>query len=129
MTTKKKNDSMVAADTMREDIRVLGENFGDVTTKQNWLSPEFVTLASTVLTNVVAVLVLVGWVDATGAAALTKAIIACVGAVQTILVNSALIWRFLAGRSAEKIKTAEMKIEYLKAVQAERVRAEYSSRW
>ena len=29
----------------------------------------------------------------------------------------------------EKVKRAEMRIEYLKAAQAERVRAEYNSRW
>jgi hypothetical protein len=128
MTTKKKTD-VTPVNTVREDIRVLGDNFGDTAAPTNWFSPEFLTLASTVLTNVVGALVLVGWVDASGAAELTKAIIACVGAVQVIVVNSALVWKYLSGRAAEKIKTAEMRIEYLKAVQAERVRAEYTSRW
>lgn len=130
MTTKKKTDtSVVPVDTVREDIRVLGENFGDGGTATNWFSPEFLTLATTVLSNVVGVLVLVGWVDATQAADLTKAVVALVGAVQAILVNSALVWKYLSGRAEEKVKRAEMRIEYLKAVQAERVRAEYNSRW
>jgi len=130
MTVKNKSDEkVIPADTVREDIRVLGENFGDTGTSTNWFSPEFLTLATTVLSNVVGVLVLVGWVDATQAADLTKAIVALVGAVQAILVNSVLVWKYLSGRAEEKVKRAEMRIEYLKAVQAERVRAEYNSRW
>lgn len=130
MTVKKKtDDKMVPVDTVREDIRVLGENFGDTVTATNWFSPEFLTLAATVLSNIVGALVLVGWVDATQAADLTKAVVALVGAVQTILVNSVLVWKYLSGRAEEKVKRAEMRIEYLKAVQAERVRAEYNSRW
>lgn len=130
MTVKKKSDDkVVAVNTTREDIRVLGENFGDTGATANWFSPEFLTLATTVLSNIVGVLVLVGWVDATQAADLTKAIVALVGAVQAILVNSVLVWKYLSGRAEEKVKRAEMRIEYLKAVQAERVRAEYNSRW
>lgn len=129
MTTKKKTvESVVPVDTVREDIRVLGENFGDAGST-NWFSPEFLTLATTVLSNVVGVLVLVGWVDATQAADLTKAVVALVGAVQAILVNSVLVWKYLSGRAEEKIKRAEMRIEYLRAVQTERVRAEYNNRW
>lgn len=130
MTTKKKTDSaVVPVDTVREDIRVLGEGFGDATESSNWFSPEFLTVAATVLSNVVGALVLIGWVDATQAADLTKAVVALVGAAQTILVNSVLVWKYLAGRAAEKMRKAEMRIEYLKAMQAERVRAEISSRW
>lgn len=128
MSTKKKVDT-VPVDTRREDLRVFGEGFGNPEDKTNWLSPEFVTLASTVLTNVIGALVLVGWVDAAGASELTKAIVACVGAVQTIVVNSALVWKYLAGRAAEKVKTAELRAEYLKSVQVARIRAEYDNRW
>lgn len=125
MTTKKKTP----VDTVREDLRVLGENFGDGSAATNWFSPEFLTLAATVLSNVVGALVLVGWVDATQAADLTKAVVAVVGALQTILVNSVLVWKYLAGRAEEKVKRVEMRTEYLKCVQAERVRAEYNNRW
>lgn len=130
MTVKKKSDDkVVPVNTVREDIRVLGENFGDTGAPANWFSPEILTLAATVLSNIVGVLVLIGWVDATQAADLTKAIVALVGAVQAILVNSVLVWKYLSGRAAEKVKREEMRIEYLKAVQSERVRAEYNSRW
>lgn len=130
MTTKKKTDNkVVPVDTVREELRVLGENFGDTDSSTNWFSPEFLTLATTVLSNVVGVLVLVGWVDATQAADLTKAVVALIGAVQAILVNGLLVWKYLAGRFEAQNKRAEMKVEYLRAVQAEKFRAEYASRW
>lgn len=133
MSTKKKADVAPAAmkpvDTYREDLRVFGEGFGDLDAKTNWLSPEFVTLAGTVLTNVIGVLVLIGWVDAEGASELTKAVVACVGAVQTIAVNSVLVWKYLAGKAAEKAKVAEFRAEYMKSVQVARIQADYNNRW
>jgi hypothetical protein len=133
MSTKKKVDAapavMTPVDTYREDLRVFGEGFGNPDAKTNWLSPEFVTLAGTVLTNVVGVMVLIGWVDAEGASELTKAIVACVGAVQTIAVNSALVWKYLAGKAEEKVKAAELRASYLQSVQVARIRAEYDNRW
>lgn len=130
MTAKKKPDTkVVPVNTVREDIRVLGENFGDTVAPANWFSPEFLTLATTVLSNVVGVLVLVGWVDATQAAELTKAVVAVIGAVQVILVNGLLVWKYLAGRFEENVKRSEMRIEYLKATQVERIRAAEYSRW
>jgi hypothetical protein len=129
MTTKKKTtDVKTPVNTVREDLRVLGADM-DLTKVDNWVSQEFLTLAATVLTNIVGALVLVGWVDATSATDIVKAVVATVGAVQTILVNGVLVWKYLAGRAAVETKKAEMRMNYIQAMQAERARAEYNQGW
>jgi hypothetical protein len=129
MTTKKKiTDVKTPVETVREDLRVLGTDV-DLSKVDNWLSQEFLTLAGTVLTNVIGVLVLVGWVDATQAADIVKAVVATVAAVQAIFVNAALVWKYLAGRAEVEVKRAEMRTSYIQAVQAERARADYNNRW
>jgi hypothetical protein len=88
-----------------------------------WVTPEFVTTTTTVLTNLMAVLVLLGWLNSTDVEALTKAIVALVGAGEVIAVNSILIWKFVSSRLAAKNRVLEMKYQYVEALAIEQMRA------
>ena len=122
MATAKKS-----IDTIREELRVLNAA-GDeaAATKDNWLTPEFWTMATAALTNLMTVAVLIGWVDHTNADALMTAVTAIIGASQAIVVNTALIWKFISSRTQAKAKIAEARYRYMEAVVAEKFRAERS---
>lgn len=108
---------------IREEIRMMNEAIDAVEPKIGGLTPEFLTLGATVLTNIVGVLVLIGWVDSSQAAELTKSLVALVGGLQAILVNSVLVWKFLAARFATQKTIAEMRIAAIRAAQTERIMA------
>jgi len=122
MATAKKS-----IDTIREELRVLNAA-GDeaAAAKDNWLTPEFWTMATAALTNLMTVAVLIGWVDHTNADALMTSVTAIIGASQAIVVNTALIWKFISSRTQAKAKIAEARYRYMEAVVAEKFRAERS---
>ena len=100
MATAKKS-----VETIREELRVLTAAADDAATgaaKENWLSPEFWTMAGAALTNLVTVAVLIGWVDRSNADSLITALSALIGASQVIVVNTALVWKFIANRTQAK---------------------------
>lgn len=115
-----------SVDTIREELRVLTAAGDEAATKDNWLTPEFWTMAGAALTNLVTVAVLIGWVDRSNADSLMTAVSALVGASQVIVVNTALIWKFIASRTQAKTKIAEARYRYMEAVVAEKFRAERS---
>jgi uncharacterized membrane protein len=119
MTAKKPSSSTV----LREEVRLMSEAIDATEAKTTGLSPEFLTLGATVLTNIVGVLVLIGWVDSSQAAEITKSLVALVGGVQAIVVNSVLVWKFLAARFATQKTIAEMRIAAIRAAQTERMMA------
>ena len=122
MATKK------SVDTIREELRVLNAAADEAagTANDNWLTPEFWTMAGAAITNLVTVAVLVGWVDRSNADALMTAVSALIGASQVIVVNTALIWKFISTRTQAKAQVAEARYRYMEAIAVEKFRAERS---
>lgn len=121
MATKKN------VETVREELRVLsdaGEKAVTDATNDNWLSPEFWTMAGAAVTNLVTVAVLIGWIDRSNADALMTAIAALIGASQVIVVNTALVWKFIANRTQVKAQMVDSRLRYLEAITVEKMRAE-----
>ena len=119
MATKK------SVETVREELRVLNAAADDANVDSgNWLTPEFWTMAVGALTNLVAVAVLIGCVDQSQAETLTKAITAIIGATQIVVLNSALIWKYIAGRTEIRANMIAARYRYMEAVAVEKMRAE-----
>jgi hypothetical protein len=122
MATKK------SIETVREELRVLNSAVDDVNIDNgNWLTPEFWTMAIGAVTNLVAVGVLVGWIDSSQAESLTKAVTAVVGATQVVVLNSALIWKYLAGRTELRAQMVDARYRYMEAVAVEKMRSDRAS--
>lgn len=121
MATKK-----VSIDTLRADMRLLGAAAGDAVSPDltNWLTPEFWTMAGTALANLVAVAVMIGWVDQTQAQDITKAVSALVGATQVLVLNTALVWKYLTNRQQIRERMVASQYDYITAVTIEKMRAE-----
>jgi hypothetical protein len=114
-----------SVETVREELRVLNSAADDVNVDTgNWLTPEFWTMAVGAVSNLIAVGVLVGWVDTSQAETLTKAVTAIVGATQIVVLNSALIWKYLAGRTELRAQMIDARYRYMEAVAVEKMRAE-----
>ena len=109
--------------TMREEMRLLEDvvvNTPD-DQKDRLISPEFWAMAVTAVTNLVAVGVMVGWVDSGTSETLTKALTALIGASEAIIVNSVLIWKYFSSKNqlkekmmATRLRCAELAVERLK---------------
>lgn len=110
--------------TVKNDLRVMGEPVPDAVpeTPVRWLTPEFWTMAIAAVTNVVTVGVLLGWVEATNAESLIKALSAVLGAAQVLVVNTALVWKYLTGRQALQAQLLAAQMHYREAVAIERLR-------
>lgn len=122
MATSKK----VSADTVREELRVLNaaaNEAADSSSMLNWLTPDFWTMVSTAATNVVAVLVLIGWIQASQVQGVTQAVTALIGATQVIIVNSALVWKYLSGRAETRAHMINAQYQYMSMVACEKLRA------
>jgi hypothetical protein len=96
-------------DTFTAEMRVLHELAGPTGADDTWLTPAFWTMAGVAVTNLITVAVLVGWIDATQAETLTSAAAALIGAAQVIIVNTALVWKFISGRNQVQIAKIEAK--------------------
>lgn len=117
MATKK------TVDLVKEDLRVLHNEVSDgVSATGNWFTTEFWTMAAGAVTNLVAVAVLIGWVDRLQADALVQALTAVVGATQVIVVNSALVWKYIAAKASVQAKMVDAQYRYLEVVTVERMR-------
>ena len=95
MATVKKS-----VDTVRSELRTFGEAVEGTALEglDKWLTPEFWTMAIASVSNIVAVLALIGWLDHTQVETVTKALTALISASQVILVNGLLVWKYLSGR-------------------------------
>lgn len=113
--------------SIREEMRVLGEAADDaagVVDTNDWFTPEFWAMAVSAVTNLVAVATVLGWLNATDAETLTKAVSALLGAAQVIMVNSALVWKFISSRARVKEAAIHAKYQYMAAaVELQRIHA------
>jgi hypothetical protein len=112
-----------SVETVRADLRVLNELTTENTVIDSWLTPAFWTMATTAATNLIAVAALIGWVKSSEVESLTQAIIALVGAAQVVVVNSVLVWKYIAGQNALQAQKVTAKYKYMEAVAVERLRA------
>jgi hypothetical protein len=116
MTTKK------AVTTVREDLRLLGDATNAIDADTTWLTPEFWTMTAGAVSNLITVAVLVGWITQSDAETLTKALTAVVGSSQLVVINSALIWRYITSRTEVKNTAVIAKYSYMGTVAAEQMR-------
>lgn len=123
MTMKK---AASPATVIREDFRLLGAAVSEIDADavKNWLTPEFWSMATAAVTNLIAVGVLVGWLSGTTATELTQAITAVIGATEVLVLNSLLVWKYLSGRTALKIQAMQMRVQYMETLAIERLRME-----
>lgn len=114
--------------SIREEMRVLGEAADDAAgsvTTNDWFTPEFWAMVVAAASNLVAVAVVMGWLSVSDAEMITKAVSALLGAAQVILVNSALVWKFISARATVKRAAIEAKYAYMStALELQRIRAE-----
>lgn len=123
MSTPKKT---VQLNSVREEMRVLNAAANeavDTSAALNWLTPDFWTMVSAAATNVIAVLVLIGWIQASNAQAVTAAVAALIGATQVIIVNSTLVWKYLSGRNELKARMIDAQYQYMSMVAVEKIRS------
>lgn len=120
-------------ETVREELRVLNAAADEAATavtnavdSGNWLSPEFWTMATGAATNLITVAILVGWVDRANAETLTTALTALIGASQVIVLNTALVWKYITSRTQVKASMVEARYRYLETIAVEKFRAERS---
>ena len=110
--------------TQVEDFKFITDLFGKEDANVSaFVTPELVTTVTTAVSNLLAVLVLIGWMSSTDVETLTKAVTALVGASEVIVVNSVLIWKFIASRMTLKKQLITMKYQYVESVAVEKVRA------
>lgn len=122
-TVKKPVDAPVADLKLFTDLfnGWFGDDEKEIVNK--WATPELATTVVTTVSNLLAVLVLVGWLSASDVETLTKAVTAMIGAGEVILVNTVLIWKFIAARTAIKQQMLSMKYQYVEAVTVEKMRS------
>lgn len=111
-------DTIVTIDNPTAAVRMLDSapsNF------KEWITPEFISLLSTVAVNLLTAAVVIGWVDATQAQELSKAVTTILTAVSTISVNGMIVWKFLAGRQAVQVEKITAQYRYATAVVHERM--------
>lgn len=122
MATKK------TVDVVKEDLRVLHNEVEADASSPGWTSSEFWTMAAGAVANVVAVAVLLGWVDRLQADALVQAATAVIGATQVIVVNSALVWKYISSKTELRAQMLDARYRYMESVAIERIRMDVSSR-
>jgi uncharacterized membrane protein len=114
----------VPVSTIRQDLRELSASADDAAPKNSndWFTPEFWTMVASAVTNLVAVGVVLGWINNSDAESLTKAVTSLLGAAQVIIVNAAIAWRFIAARTAVKRTMIDARFRYMEAVAVARIR-------
>lgn len=115
-----------SAQVVREELRELNAAANDVggVNANEWFTPEFWATATTVVTNLVAVGVLFGWVRATDAETLTAVLTSLLTATSVIVTNGLMVWKFISSRTAVKEAMIDARFRYMEAVAVEKMRAE-----
>jgi hypothetical protein len=121
--TKKSTTTVRTIAPVSEELRVMASAETAATAADAPLTPEFLSLAGTVVVNLITAATVVGWIDASAAQDLTKSASAIVAAVSTIAVNGMLVWKYIAGRTAVKVEQISAQYRYMEVVAVERMRA------
>lgn len=120
----KKSVSVIA-----DELRMLNETADDKESSHllDWFTPDFWTMVGTGVSNIVAVAAVLGWVDQSSVAGMTQAVIALVGAAEVIVLNSALVWKYLSGRQEIRAQLIDAKFRYMESVAIEKLRVDRNS--
>jgi hypothetical protein len=112
--------------TMREELRQLGEAADEVAPagSNDWFTPEFWTMVVSAITNLIAVGVVLGWISSSDAETINRSLAALLGAAQVIIVNAAIVWKYISARVAVKEAMIDARYRYMEAIAVERIRAE-----
>jgi hypothetical protein len=107
-----------------EELRMLNEAVSEDKPAGfwQWFTSDFWATAVTAVTNIVAVAAIIGWVDRENADSLTQALVALIGAAEVIALNSALVWKYLSGRQAERAQMLSARMHYMETIAVERMR-------
>lgn len=106
------------------ELRELNTELG-VDEKQltdNWLTPEFWTMATAVVTNVLTVAALLGFVNVSDVESLTKSLTTIITATELVVVNAVLVWKYLAGRQKLRAQMISARYHMMETVAVERMR-------
>lgn len=112
--------------SIREELRELGQAADEVapSNSNDWLTPEFWTMVVSAVTNLIAVAVVLGWISASDAESINRSLAALLGAAQVIIVNAAIVWKYISARVAVKEAMIDARYRYMEAIAVERIRAE-----
>lgn len=124
MTKVDEVDTVVTVNAPVAAVRMLDTATGET---KDWTSTEFVSLVGTVAVNLLTAATVVGWVDASQAQELTKAVTTIITAVGTISVNGLVVWKYLAGKHDVQVQKIQAQLRYAEFVTAEKLRAPKSS--
>jgi hypothetical protein len=111
--------SVTPVSTLREELRVLAGEDGQ--TQKEWITPEFISMVSSVAINLITAATVVGWVDSASAQELTKAVTAIATAAGVLGANALIVWKYLAARQAVKTEAVRARYRYMEAVAVERL--------
>ena len=89
---------------------------------EKWLTPEFWTMAVAVVTNVLTVGVLLGFVNASDVQELSKSLTGIITATEVVVVNALLVWKYLSGRQQLRSQMLASRYRMIEAVTVERMR-------
>lgn len=120
MSAMKRPVALPVYEELRE-LNTLVED-GDKTFVDRWMTPEFWTMVTTASTNLLAVAVLIGWINADQVEGLGAAVTALIGATEVIVVNTVLVWKYISGRNEIKAQMLDAKYRYMEAIAVERLR-------
>lgn len=105
------------------EMRVLNAVASENTPATKWITPELISMVSSVAVNLVTAATVVGWLDATDAQEITKAVSAVIAGVGTISVNALIVWKYLSGREEVEKEVVHAQYRYAETVMVERMRA------
>lgn len=124
MSTKKVPLATVAPiDAVVAEMRVLNAAATEGAAKTEWVTPELISMVSAVAVNLVTAATVLGWLDASSAQEVSKAVTAVIAAVGTISVNGVIVWKYLAGREEVKKEVVHAQYRYAETALVERMRA------
>lgn len=76
-----------------------------------YLTTEFWAMIGGVLINLITVLAAIGYVSATDANELTSALTTMFGALQALVVNGLVIWKYIQSRTTVKAEAVRMQLQ------------------
>lgn len=120
MTKENDVNTIISIDSPVAAVRMLDTAAAD---PKEWLSPEFVSLAGTVAVNLVTAAVVVGWMDASQAQELTKAVTTIIAAVGAISVNGMVVWKYIGGKHEVQVEKIHAQLRYSEFVAREQLLA------
>lgn len=114
---------VVMTDVQAVDVPVASVRMLDTapSDKKDWTSNEFISLVGTVAVNLITAATVVGWVDASQAQELTKAVTAIVAGVSAISVNGVVVWKYINGKQTVEAQKIQAQYRYAEMVEHARV--------